>query len=164
MVSPLWQGRSSENGGRDGSLQTQGRLARAGGRACRDRPDQGAGRRRGALKVQSAQSVTRQSWGENCAAWPLAETSGLSVKLEEMPAGSAEQCHHHDRARQVFFVLAGELQIHAAGQVHVLTAETALEVPPGVVHQARNDSGGPVRFLVISAPSTAGDRIEQVQG
>lgn len=115
------------------------------------------------MKVASVASVPCRLWGAQCSAWEMAETQGLSVKLEEMPPGSAETRHRHAQARQVFFGLSGVLQIEAAGDVYEITAETALEVPPGVAHQARNTSDAAVRFLVISAPGTRQDREELAQ-
>jgi mannose-6-phosphate isomerase-like protein (cupin superfamily) len=44
--------------------------------------------------------------------------------------------------------------------VLTLTSGDAAEVEPGQPHRARNVSAAPVVLLVISAPSTAGDREE----
>ncbi|MEL6998646.1 MAG: cupin domain-containing protein [Pseudomonadota bacterium] len=77
-----------------------------------------------------------------------------------MPPGTREAWHHHAQARQVFFVLSGELTMESDGSVVCLHAHEAIAVDPGKTHQARNDSSEPVQFLVISAPSTSGDRIE----
>ncbi|MCV3272426.1 cupin domain-containing protein [Roseobacter sp. WL0113] len=77
-----------------------------------------------------------------------------------MPPGTAEQRHRHARARQLFFVLSGLLEMELAGTVFEIGAEQALEVPPGAPHQARNPGRDPVRFLVISSPPTSRDRQE----
>ena len=45
-----------------------------------------------------------------------------------------------------------------AGQTQCLWAQQGLEIPPNVPHQARNTSQQAVEFLVISHPSTRGDR------
>ncbi|MGZ2258263.1 cupin domain-containing protein [Roseobacter sp. A03A-229] len=110
------------------------------------------------MTVVDRERVAAVPWGDGCLAWPLAEGQDLSVKLEEMPPGTREQRHRHARARQLFFVLSGVLEMAYDGAVHQLRAEQALEVPPGVPHQARNEGGETVRFLVISSPTTAGDR------
>jgi mannose-6-phosphate isomerase-like protein (cupin superfamily) len=86
--------------------------------------------------------------------------TGLGVIHERMPPGAAEPRHHHERARQFFFVLAGILTIEMDGVVHTMAAGQGLEVPPGARHQSINRSPGPVEFLVVSAPTTRGDRIE----
>jgi mannose-6-phosphate isomerase-like protein (cupin superfamily) len=45
------------------------------------------------------------------------------------------------------------------GAVTVLGAGVGLEIPPQIPHQARNESELDVEFLVISQPTTRGDRI-----
>lgn len=46
------------------------------------------------------------------------------------------------------------------GVVHRLQAQQGIEIPPGARHQARNDSSDGVTFLVISQPTTRGDRTD----
>ncbi|RXS98156.1 cupin domain-containing protein [Silvibacterium dinghuense] len=75
-----------------------------------------------------------------------------------MPPGTAEQRHLHHRARQFFYVLAGEFTMELEDHLHRLTAGQGLEIVPGATHQARNESSADVRFLVISSPPSHGDR------
>lgn len=77
---------------------------------------------------------------------------------ERMPPGSAEVRHRHARARQFFYVLAGRLDMEVEGTTHSLEAGAGLEIAPGAAHQALNNSGADVEFLVISQPSSHGDR------
>lgn len=77
-----------------------------------------------------------------------------------MPAGAAEARHRHDVARQFFFVLSGELIMRFDAEDRRIAAGSGLEIPPGLAHQARNDSAQPVEFLVISHPTTRGDRAD----
>lgn len=44
------------------------------------------------------------------------------------------------------------------GKTHQLDVHQGVEIPPGAKHQARNDGKGDVEFLVISHPTTRGDR------
>ena len=44
------------------------------------------------------------------------------------------------------------------GVKHEIKAQQGLEIPPEAKHQARNDSQLPVEFIVISHPTTRGDR------
>lgn len=99
-------------------------------------------------------------WGEVCDGWRLLDGADLSVIEERMPPGSAEARHHHARANQLFYVLDGRLTIELGDTSHTLKRGDALNVRPGAPHQARNESDRPVRFLVISAPSTRDDRQE----
>ncbi len=98
-------------------------------------------------------------WGGDCDGWHLVKRDDLSVIHERMPPGRSEVRHYHERSRQFFFVLAGELVLEMAGTRHVLTIGRGLEVAPEVLHQAINASGSDVEFLVISHPTTRGDRI-----
>lgn len=66
--------------------------------------------------------------------------------------------HRHGRSRQFFYVLEGAAVLELEGARHALGAGQGLEVPPGAAHQFRNESDADVRFLVISMPTTRGDR------
>jgi mannose-6-phosphate isomerase-like protein (cupin superfamily) len=98
-------------------------------------------------------------WGGVCDGWHLVRAPGLSVIQERVPPGGQEVRHYHQQARQFFYVLAGAVVLEVAGTAHTLTAQTGLEVAPGVPHQLFNQSGAEAVFLVISQPPTAGDRV-----
>jgi len=99
------------------------------------------------------------AWGDGCDGWRLLNREDLSVTQERMPAGTSETRHYHHRARQLFFVLDGRLEIELGGEVFALARTDALEVPPGQPHQVRNVSDAAAWFLVVSAPSTVRDRV-----
>lgn len=103
-------------------------------------------------------AVQGEAPGEACDGWHLLRDANLSVIEERMPPGSHEQRHLHSRSRQFFYVLDGELTMELAGTHHQLTVGFGLEIPPGQPHQAINNSGDDVRFLVISQPPSHGDR------
>jgi mannose-6-phosphate isomerase-like protein (cupin superfamily) len=106
----------------------------------------------------SAASAPHYQWGEGCDGWHLVRGDALSVIEERMPPGTAERRHLHDRARQFFYVLAGELTLEVEGVTHRLGIGEGLEVAPRQPHQAFNRSEDDVRFLVISQPPSHGDR------
>jgi mannose-6-phosphate isomerase-like protein (cupin superfamily) len=56
-------------------------------------------------------------------------------------------------------VLDGVLQIELRDQVFRVVARNSLEVPPGDAHCVRNAGDVDAVFLVVSAPTTRGDRI-----
>lgn len=103
-------------------------------------------------------SAPHYRWGEVCDGWRLLDASDLSVIEEQVPPGAGEQRHRHVRARQCFYVLSGEAVIEVEGEEVRLSAGQALEVAPGTAHRFHNPGQVPVRFLVVSAPSTRGDR------
>lgn len=108
--------------------------------------------------IRNTSNVSPRSWGEGCLTFELLADPALAVFHERMPPGTAEIRHYHARARQFFFVLAGELTITVDGTDHRLGVHDGLEIPPGTVHHVRNLSGGATEFLAIGHPSTSGDR------
>ncbi|ELY4531960.1 cupin domain-containing protein [Cronobacter sakazakii] len=110
------------------------------------------------MKISKA-NAEHYLWGGDCDGWHLVKNQNLSVIHERMPVGRAEQCHYHEQSRQCFFVLSGELTMALNGEHVTLTAGEAIEIPPLAPHQARNDGQETVEFLVISQPTTRGDRV-----
>jgi len=108
--------------------------------------------------VRNQSTAEHYRWGEVCDGWRLLDRPDLTVIQERIPAGGGEVRHLHDRARQLFFVLNGHLQIEFDDEVFRLEAGDSIEVPPLRAHRVRNASQGDVLFLVVSAPSTKGDR------
>lgn len=100
-------------------------------------------------------------WGDGCDGWQLLARADLHVIHERIPEGVGETAHRHDVARQLFFVLSGSLGMELAGTTHLLAPHDSLEIAPGAVHRAFNGGAGPVEFLVISHPSTRGDRRDE---
>ncbi len=97
-------------------------------------------------------------WGENCDGWYLLNRKDMLVIHEKMPPGAAEARHFHSISRQFFFVLSGVLSMELEGEIHAVKALQGLEIPPGSKHQASNNTASPVEFIVISHPTTRGDR------
>ncbi len=106
----------------------------------------------------NAGALTPEPWGDGCLAWRLLAGADLAVAEETMPPGTAETRHRHRRARQFFYVLAGELTMEMPDGPASLQPGDGLEIPPQLPHRAYNKSHAPVRFLVISVPTTKGDR------
>jgi mannose-6-phosphate isomerase-like protein (cupin superfamily) len=111
------------------------------------------------LKKISKGSAEHYVWGERCDGWHLVKGSDLSVIHERMPAGTAEVRHYHERSRQFFFVLSGTAVLEVDGVSWELHPHEGMEVPPGVPHQMKNESGAETEFLVISQPTSRGDRV-----
>ncbi|MRT25589.1 cupin domain-containing protein [Enterobacteriaceae bacterium RIT697] len=97
-------------------------------------------------------------WGDDCDGWYLLNRPDMLVIHEQMPPCTFEKRHFHSVSRQFFFVITGILSMELEGEIHNIRALQGLEIPPGSKHQARNDTGSPVEFIVISHPTTRGDR------
>jgi len=109
--------------------------------------------------LTSVENAEHYIWGGNCDGWHLLKRDDVSVIQERVPAGGSEVMHYHERARQFFYVLEGEGMILFEDDEVILQKGQGLEIIPLTKHQFKNNSREDVHFLVISVPSTRGDRI-----
>ena len=109
--------------------------------------------------VTSIENAEHYLWGENCDGWHLLKRDDLSIIQERVPPGGAETMHYHERARQFFYILDGEGRMSFEDHELILQKGQGLEIAPMTNHQFRNTSQEDVHFLVISVPTTRGDRI-----
>ena len=112
------------------------------------------------MNVINRDTAQHYRWGQGCDGWILAPSSDLLIIQERMPARTSEQRHFHSKARQFFFVLQGQLTMELDGIVHQVAAMSGIEIAPNSPHQARNDGESDVEFLVVSSPTTRGDRTD----
>ena len=110
--------------------------------------------------VKNRSAARHYSWGGVCEGWRLLDGSDLSVIEERIPPLAGEVTHLHARARQLFYVLEGQLLMELGDSTVVLRPGDSQEVPPGQPHGVRNLSDVDAVFIVVSAPSTRGDRLE----
>jgi mannose-6-phosphate isomerase-like protein (cupin superfamily) len=97
-------------------------------------------------------------WGDVSDGWRLVDEPELAVTEERVPPGAGEQPHRHLTARQFFYLLEGRAELRTTrGTVEVAAGE-GVEIPPGLVHQFVNPGPVDARFIVVSAPTTRGDR------
>ena len=109
--------------------------------------------------IKNVDNAEHYRWGQVCDGWRLLQRADLSVIQERIPPGAGEITHYHQRARQLFFVLQGGLSIQLGQQRLLLAVGDSLEVPPGERHCVRNLGQLDALFLVVSAPTTEGDRV-----
>ena len=112
------------------------------------------------MKPIDRSSAEHYTWGDVCDGWHLVKRSDMSVIAERVPPGAKETCHFHSTARQFFFILSGCAVIETNGGRVTLKEGQGIEVAPGISHQFMNESPEDVHFLVVSHPSTRGDRVE----
>lgn len=98
------------------------------------------------------------TWGDVCDGWHLLKSPDLSVIQEHVPAGAGEIKHFHTKAQQFFYVLSGVASLEFEGYAQQVCAGQGIHIPAGVPHRFANHSQAGVDFLVVSSPSTAGDR------
>ncbi|WP_400245830.1 cupin domain-containing protein [Niallia sp. JL1B1071] len=106
----------------------------------------------------SKQHAEHYIWGGICDGWHLIKNKELSVIHERMPCNTSEVRHFHEQARQFFFVLSGIATLEVNGERIILNPQEGVEIAPLIPHQMINDSSEDVEFLVISQPTSKGDR------
>ena len=109
-------------------------------------------------KVTSIQNAEHYTWGDDCHGWFLLKDPDIHVIQERMPPGTREKRHVHNRARQFFYVLRGELTMVIGQESVGIGSGECLEIEPRVPHQARNTSQNDVEFIVMSCPPSHDDR------
>lgn len=112
------------------------------------------------VKPINRTNAEHYAWGDCCDGWHLVKEEQLSVIEEQMPPGTSEVRHFHKAAQQFFYVLSGEAVMQVEDRTVQLSPGSGVRVPPGALHQIKNASGLPVRFLVISQPPSHGDRVD----
>ena len=98
------------------------------------------------------------TWGNNCDSWVLADTEGLSVKQESMPAGATDKLHFHNQAQQFFFLLKGTATFYCEANKDILSEQQGIKIPPNSKHFIANENSSPPEFLVSSQPGTNNDK------
>jgi mannose-6-phosphate isomerase-like protein (cupin superfamily) len=68
------------------------------------------------------------------------------------PRSGGPGAHHHDVNDDVFYVLSGAVTFVLDGAEFVSGAGSFVRVPPGVVHDYRNDGDEPARLLNVYVP------------
>ncbi len=111
------------------------------------------------MKPIDRSSAEHYIWGDVCDGWHLVKRTDMSVIAERVPSGAREVRHYHSTSRQFFFILSGCAVIEMNGERVELAEGQGIEVAPSTPHQFMNESPADVHFLIISHPSTRGDRI-----
>ena len=89
----------------------------------------------------------------------MSEETGAWSALIRADAGVVNPPHKHLGPAD-FYVLSGSLTIELDGRRETLSPFEGLEVAPGLPHQVFNASGDDAEFLVVSQPTSRGDRVE----
>jgi quercetin dioxygenase-like cupin family protein len=72
---------------------------------------------------------------------------GQAIVTVDVPPGSGTPCVTHATEEEVYFVLDGELLMHAPGQEVRLAPGDMVHLPPRTPHGYRNPGERPARFL-----------------
>ena len=101
------------------------------------------------------------NWGDNCNGWHFLKTQDLSIIEELMPPGTSEQLHFHKFATQLFYILKGTATFELDGAVITVTEGQGIKIKPFTKHRITNNTKNNLEFIVISQPTTRGDRLNE---
>lgn len=110
-------------------------------------------------KMVSIKNAEHYTWGQLNSGWHLLKNNELSVIEESMEPGTSEQLHFHRKAQQLFYILSGKAGLEINQQLIQLNPGESIHIPPGIPHMIYNNGDIVLRFIVISAPKSQGDRV-----
>lgn len=109
--------------------------------------------------IKSVKNAEHYWWGEKCEGWHLVKSQELSIIQELMPPGTAEHKHFHQTAFQFFYILKGTATFELGNEIIEASENEGISINPGLKHQIKNLTDNDLEFIVISQPTTRGDRI-----
>ncbi|MEE9361425.1 MAG: cupin domain-containing protein [Cellulophaga sp.] len=108
--------------------------------------------------IISKENSEHYKWGNNSDGWHLVKSQSLSVIEELMPPNTKEKKHYHKFSQQFFRILSGKATFEIENEIIEVEAGNGIQIFPKTNHRIRNDQSENLEFLVISEPSTFGDR------
>src|SRR6267142_1847736 len=82
------------------------------------------------------------------------ETNGKYAMWEAIvPPGGGPPPHVHSREEESFYILAGEITFRIGDERLVASAGMFANMPVGVPHSFKNESGQPAKMLISVAPA-----------
>ncbi len=111
---------------------------------------------------KSKENSEHYNWGNNCSRWHLVKSESLSVIEELMPPKTQEKKHYHNNSQQFFRILNGKATFEIENEIIEVECGKGIHIPPKVKHRIRNDQSENLEFIVISEPTTRGDRFDEL--
>ena len=78
-----------------------------------------------------------------------------------MPSKTQEKKHYHNFSQQFFKILNGKATFEIEDEVIEVEKGNGIHIPPKTKHRIRNDQSEDLEFIVISEPTTRGDRYDE---
>ncbi len=110
---------------------------------------------------KSKENSEHYNWGNKCSGWHLIKSENLSVIEELMPPNTSEQKHYHNFSEQYFYILDGTATFEIDKEVLEINKGEGIHIYPQIVHRIKNENSVDLKFIVISQPTTRGDRINE---
>ncbi len=101
------------------------------------------------------------NWGANCSGWHFVSSKNLSVIEELMPPNTSEVKHYHNHAEQFFYIINGAATFEVENEIFEINKGEGIHITPEKKHRIKNNTLEDLEFIVISQPTTRGDRINE---
>lgn len=112
--------------------------------------------------ILSKQNTKHYFWGEKCSGWHFVQSQDLHIIEELMPPNTSETKHYHNIAQQFFYILKGVATFEIEAETYEIKEREGVHILPNIRHQIKNITNQNLEFLVISQPTTRGDRIHNL--
>lgn len=109
----------------------------------------------------SKENCEHYNWGDNCSGWYLVKSENLTVIEELMPSNTQEKKHYHNFSEQYFHILNGKATFEIENDIIEIEKGKGIHILPKTKHKIRNDQSENLEFIVISQPTTRGDRYDE---
>ena len=113
--------------------------------------------------IKSKENCEHYKWGNNCNGWHLVKTPNLSVIEELMPPNTQEKRHYHENSQQFFRILKGKATFEIEDKIFEIEKGNGIHILPKTKHKISNNQSENLEFIVISEPTTRGDRFENIE-
>ncbi|OFX43662.1 MAG: hypothetical protein A2046_15990 [Bacteroidetes bacterium GWA2_30_7] len=94
-----------------------------------------------------------------CEGWHLLRSDSLSIIKEQMPPGTSEKLHYHEKAQQLFYILSGEATFEIDNETITINQNESIHIPAKSIHRIINNFNEDLIFILISEPNTQSDRV-----
>ena len=111
---------------------------------------------------KSKENSEHYNWGSNCSGWHMVKSQNLSIIEELMPPKTKEKTHHHNFSQQYFRILSGKATFEIEDKLVEVEQGYGIHILPKTKHRIRNDELEDLEFIVISEPTTQGDRYDEL--
>ncbi|WP_420856428.1 cupin domain-containing protein [Zunongwangia pacifica] len=78
------------------------------------------------------------------------------------PPKTQEKKHYHNNSQQFFRILKGKATFEIENEIIEVESGSGIHIPPKLRHRIRNDQSENLEFIVISQPTTRGDRYDEM--
>jgi mannose-6-phosphate isomerase-like protein (cupin superfamily) len=106
------------------------------------------------VNLQNTQAFTTKDGSEirELLAHRNSAIANQSLAEARVPVGVTTLAHYHPKSEEIYYLLKGSGQMRIESEWRHVSPGDAIAIPPGKVHQIRNDGPAELKFLCCCAP------------